>query len=350
MADLMTRIAADDSQFQGAMSRIDSRIASAGATMKRVSGAAKSLFTGFGAAAVVSQIGGIVRGYIEMQDQMETNRSTLQRLTSDAVRSALDQVRALKGIKDAYGEIGDAQLARQRAIGDEAERQIMQIGMMNAGELLSLWLADGKSPAQIMQELVKQAQNAQNTIARITPRLTQAQAQVDTNAAEKQRADAVERGRAEIRDMIREARTKYDSRRAIGDRFEDEGVSSLRDSGRDREAEIEANRLRFSRFRRDIEESEILSAEERAAGVAAIRAREQGARDAIEARFASDARMSARDGFQAVGVGGATFAQQMSLQMAEPMKAIAQNTRETADRLGEIGRKLDYRRGFSTYE
>lgn len=341
MADLMTRIGADDSQFASGMNRIDRRLTSFGRSVQSIGQTSRAAFSALGAGALAAKLIDVVQAARQIDEQLQANVGRLAEFESAGVRAAIAHAKALGGVRDAYQEIADSQAARQKAVAEEANRQIDEIGMMNPYQLLWREIQTGESMSGALDRLVKESNDAQNQVARASVREQKAQREKDA-ADDRKTLDARLEHARKVQDELQTIEDRRnDGRRKMSDTFADERVSALRSSGRDREAELDAARLRYQRMERDIRDAEYLSQPERDLASSAIAMRMNQEENTINARFAADAKSSARDGFQTVGVGGTTFGQQLALTMKDPLQAVVQNTSSTVDKLDEIARKLD---------
>lgn len=382
MADLMTRIGADDSQFHSTMNRVDSRIASFVQTTKRGFERINSIVAGFGLAAYGRSALELSRQILDIQHQQTDAFQKQMDAARERNRAHADFRASLQGEVSLTDRVRRAQIANLDAIAKMRREAVAGIEGEGVGTRSMSVLANTKTRdflprpgeaafagnpllalAMYIDRLGSEDAGKRifqvNKSASIDARTEAAESAKDIRAAALKEIQDDARRSAEIvkeraAALIAERQRKQDERRAIverrrsvADRLADERVSAMQDGGRDREAALEASRLRFERMRRDMDESDVLSMEEKRAAREAIAAREREAASSIESRYTSDARLGARDGFQTVGVGGTTFAQQLSLTLKDPMQAVVQNTSSTVDKLDEIARKLD-RAAFGT--
>jgi hypothetical protein len=348
MADLMTRISADDAQFQAGMQRVDGRLSSFANAMKRTSSAAKGLFTGFGAAGAIAQIGALVRQFVDLQDQIERNSGSLQRMGTEGVRAANDQINAIRGIKDAYASIGSSQTARQKAVAEEAQKQIDEIGKMGLVGLVMRRIQTGETAMEALERIQAEANKAQNDIGRKGQGLTTAQKEADANAAEeanRERAAKIAARQNEVEQkFISDENRKGNARLSLADQLENRRLQMLRSHGRDREAELAEQAARSQKLRREIEGADYLSETDRQRALGELVKLDSAERQAIDQRVMSAAQSEARDGFQSVGVGGATFGQQMSLAtqgVERSIKNIDANIEKAARDLNAVATRLN---------
>lgn len=352
MADLMTRIGADDSEFHRKMDSMDRRITGFARDLKGSLRGVREMFAGFGVSQIVGGISEVADKILAIQKEQtdELNRQIDAARTRNSAHA--DFRRSLGGELTLAEKVTRQQVANLDAIARAKKESADKI--TNEGKMDSVWsavinssgrdllrrlpslAASGASPgfgfgmfaegliqddkSRRLRDLMKTAgTDASIEVAQSAKDLRTAALKMISDDAK--RSSAIVRERAG--NLIAGNERRAESRRSLADTLADERVSAMRDAGDNRGAELEQNRLRYMRMRREIVDSTAINEEDRWSAIGALSDREKLAAAAIERRAQEGFAASAPSINGAVGVGGATFRQQMGLLNA-PLQSAAE--------------------------
>jgi hypothetical protein len=344
MADLMTRISADDAQFQAGMQRIDQRMTSIGQTAGRVS----KIMKGLGVVGVANFAVGLITQLDEVREKAVSASDEIKALGRSAVENLnrrRDQFNGVdsnspQGIRaDAGKSINEVMKKRDDALIELEKKSLLGRAAL---EIYNEIIGADEVTIEAMQEKIRQ--DAKLQIAAINGAANQTVAAYAAKR-DRERAAGIAASQDEVEQkFIADEARKGEARLSLSNQLESRRIQMLRETGRGREAELAEQAERSQKLRREIEGADYLSGSDRSRALQALNTLDASARESIDERFMNSARASARDGFQSVGVGGATFGQQMSLAtqgVERSIKNIDTNLEKAARDLNTVATRLN---------
>jgi hypothetical protein len=354
MADLMTRISADDAQFQSAMSRIDGRMSSIGRTAGQVS----KIMKGLGVISVANFAVGLITQLDDVREKAVSASDAINQMGRSAVEAMNKRRdgfmgRQAEGPQSIRADAGKSidEIIKKR---DEAMIELEKKSFLGkaALEIYNQAIGADEVTVEAMQQKIKE--DAKIQIAAINGAANQAVA-AWKDKSERERAEKMRSAQDDVEEkFMADEKQKAESRLGLSDQLETRRVQMLKEKGRTREAELAEQAARSAKMRREIEGADYLSDTDRNRALGALSAADAAERQSIDQRALSSAQASARGGFQSVGVGGSTLRQQGSLEtqsLQRSIQSIDSNLEKASRDLSVVANRLtDPRYSLASYK
>lgn len=237
MADLITRIGADDAEFRRGMDSVDSRMTSFYGSVRRTSSVMQGFLKLGGAAIAVSYLSDLAKKLTEVMIAADNAGDSIRKMGQGVVDSVRPRDPTLSAIDQQIRDMRDRVNDQKKTIEEEANRQSTEIRVRDLNPFTkAAWqIVTGKTTDQQIDEIQSAKERELKRIGEFTNRKELELRQADNDKAAAEYRDSRAEAEKTYNDFVADRRR---SMRSIASDAEDEQLAILESLGFGRQAEI----------------------------------------------------------------------------------------------------------------